>query len=68
MCGHFLRPAFSTKALVLIEIPIPHVAVHGDHSDHGVVRQTPRPSPAPLTDADTEPKFSSGSPSSSELI
>lgn len=46
MCGHFLRPAFSTNVRVLIDIPIPQDAEHGPQSVHGVVRQTPIPSPA----------------------
>lgn len=65
MCGHFLRPACSMNVRVLIEMPMPQVAEHGDHSVHGEVRQTPIPSPAPSTLAG--PKDSSGSSSSSAL-
>lgn len=46
MCGHFLRPACSMNVRVLIEMPMPQVAEHGENSDQGDVRQTPTPSPA----------------------
>lgn len=59
--GHFFLPAWSINVLVLIDIPIPHVAEHGDHSDHLVVLQTPRPSPASSTFAWLCARFSSGS-------
>lgn len=52
---------------VRIDIPMPHVAEHGEYSVHGVVRQTPTPSPAASTLAALNPKFSSGSSSSEAL-
>lgn len=55
------------NVLVLIEIPMPHDAEHGDQSVHGVVRQTPIPSPASFTLAELIARFSSTSPSSVEL-
>lgn len=68
MCGHFFRPEWSIKVRVLIEMPMPHDAEHGDQVVHGVVRHTPIPSPALSTLASLKPKFSSRSSSSFELI
>lgn len=65
MCGHFLRPACSMNVRVLIEMPMPQVAEHGENSDQGDVRQTPTPSPAASTLA--APNDSSASSSSSDL-
>lgn len=67
MCGHFLRPAGSTNVRVLIEIPMPHETEHGVYSVHGVVRQTPTPSPASFTLASLCAKLSSPSSSSWSL-
>lgn len=46
---------------------MPQVTEHGENSVQGVVRQTPIPSPASFTFALLSAKFSSTSPSSSDL-